>query len=55
MDRDELWEQNAPYTHPIEKPRFLSGFLLPFNDICNIGELHVFSIKGWQRKRPTMT
>ena len=34
--------------HPIctqEKcPGFCRGFLLPFDDICNIGELHVFSI-----------
>jgi hypothetical protein len=34
--------------HPIrtlEKgPGFCRGFLLPFDDICNIGELHVFSM-----------
>ena len=34
--------------HPmrtLEKgPGFCRGFLLPFDDICNIGELHVFSI-----------
>jgi hypothetical protein len=45
MDCDELWGQNAPYMHPVLKPRSSGrGFLLPFDDICNIGELHVFSM-----------
>jgi len=43
MNCAELQWQPAPYMHLVLSPDFGRGFLLSKDDICNIGEVVVFS------------